>query len=77
MFELPNMPEELKKLETIVTDMELAPKLRTQAIESIGNLKSYEALLTLLSLVANERLNFPERDLALKKAREVLKATQQ
>ena len=76
MFEQSHMPEELKKLATIATDMELASKLRVQAIEAVGNLKSYEALLTLLSFIANEKLNYPERDLALKKARDVLKSLQ-
>ena len=67
--------EELKKLATIATDMQLNPKLRTQAIELIGNMGNHEALLALLALVANEKLSVPERDAALKKAREIVKAS--
>ena len=66
-------PDELKKLATIATDMQLAPKLRSQAIELIGQIGSHEALLALLALAATTRLNTSERDLALKKAREVIK----
>ena len=66
---------ELKKLIAIVTDLELSVKLRTKAIELIGNMGTHDALLTLLEIVANEKLISEERDLALKKAREVLKRT--
>ncbi|HEX79170.1 MAG TPA: hypothetical protein G4O19_03330 [Dehalococcoidia bacterium] len=64
---------ELQKLSSIATDMGLIPKLRTQAIESIGDVGTHEALLALLDLAANEKLNVNERDLALKQARNVLK----
>ena len=64
---------ELQKLSTIATDMDLIPKLRTQAIESIGDFGTHEALLALLDLAANEKLNVNERDLALKQARNILK----
>ena len=65
--------DELQKLAAIATDMELVSKLRTQSIESIGDISTHEALLVLLSLAANEKLNVSERDLALKRAKEVLK----
>lgn len=74
MPDAPEITDELKKLTAIATDMELTPKLRTQAVESIANLRTHEALLALLSLVASEKLTFPERDLALKKARDIIKA---
>ncbi len=67
-------PDELKKLTVIAADMQLAPKLRTQAIELIRQVGTYEALLALLELGANENLNVSERDLALKKAREIVKS---
>lgn len=64
---------ELQKLSSIATDMDLTPKLRTQAIDSIADVGTHEALLALLDLAANEKLNVNERDLALKQARNVLK----
>ncbi len=66
--------DELKKLSAIATDMQLNPKLRTEAIDLIGQIGSHEALLSLLELAANEKLNVSERDLALKKAREIVKS---
>lgn len=64
---------ELQKLSAIATDMDLVAKLRTQAIQSIGNIGTHEALLALLDLAANEKLNVNERDLALKQARNIIK----
>ena len=64
---------ELQKLSAIATDMDLIAKLRTQAIQSIGNIGTHEALLALLDLAANEKLNVNERDLALKQARNIIK----
>ena len=64
---------ELQKLSSIANDMNLIAKLRTQAIESIGDVGTHEALLALLSLAANEKLNIDERDFALKQARNILK----
>ena len=66
--------DELTKLAAIATDMELSIDLRTKAIELLGNIGTHEALLVLLSLAADEKLNVAERDLALKKAREIIKA---
>ena len=65
--------DELQKLSAIATDMELIDKLRKQAIEALGDIGTHEALLTLLNLAANEKLNFNERDLALKRARGIIK----
>ncbi len=65
--------EELKKLASIATDMQLANKMRVQAINQLGDMASHESLLVLLNLAANDRLNIDERDLALKKAREIVK----
>ena len=72
--EEPKKSEELKKLAIIATDMELDAKLRTQAIELLGNMRTREALLVLLNLAADEKLNVEERDLALKRAREIIKS---
>jgi len=68
-------PNELKKLTTIATDLQLAGELRTKSIELIGNMGSHEALLALLDLVANEKLIVEERDLALKQARRIIKSS--
>jgi len=68
-------PEELKKLATIAADLKLPADLRTKAIDQLGNISTHEALLVLLDLAANEGLFTKERDLALKKAREVIKKT--
>jgi hypothetical protein len=65
--------DELKKLANIATDMQLANKMRVQAINLLGDMASHESLLVLLNLVANDRLNIDERDLALKRAREIVK----
>ena len=68
-----NVTEELKKLASIATDMQLSGKMRTQAISQLGELGSHEALLVLLNLAANDKMNVDERDLALKKARDIVK----
>jgi hypothetical protein len=65
--------EELKKLANIATDMQLSNKMRTQAINQLGEIASHEALLVLLNLAANDKMNIDERDLALKKARDIVK----
>jgi hypothetical protein len=65
--------DELKKLAAIATDLELAGKMRTQAIDLLGEMASHESLLVLLSLAANDKLNIDERDHALKRAREIVK----
>jgi hypothetical protein len=66
-------PDELKKLASIATDMQLANKLRVQAINQLGLMGTHESLLVLLNLAANDKLNSDERDLALKKARDIVK----
>jgi hypothetical protein len=65
--------DELKKLATIATDLQLAGKLRTQAIDLLGEMATHESLLVLLNLAANDKLNIDERDHALKRAREIIK----
>ncbi len=67
-------PEDLKKLVTVANDLGLFAELRTKAIKLIGNIRTHEALLALLSLAANEQLTKKERELALKHAREIVKA---
>jgi hypothetical protein len=64
---------EIQKLCAIATDLDLVPKIRTQAIESISNIGTHEALLALLGLAANDKLPVNERDLALKQARNIIK----
>jgi hypothetical protein len=65
--------EELRKLANIATDMHLDGKMRNEAVKQLGELASHEALLVLLNLAANDKLNVEERDLALKKARDIVK----
>ena len=68
-----NVTDELKKLASIATDMQLSGKMRQQAISQLSEMGSHEALLVLLNLAANDKLNVDERDLALKKARDIVK----
>ncbi len=68
-----NVSDELKKLASIATDMQLANKLRIQAINQLGIMASHESLLVLLNLAANDKLNVDERELALKKAHDIVK----
>lgn len=64
---------ELKKLATIANDVELSTELRSQSIKVIGSIGTHDALLALLNLAANSKLNPDERDLALKQARGIIK----
>jgi len=66
--------EELKKLAAIASDLGLLVDLRTKATELLGNIGTHEALLALLELAGTERLPVEERDLALKKARDIIKS---
>jgi len=70
-------PDELKKLASITNDLEFASELRTQAIEQLGTIGSHEALLILLEIVANDRLTTKERELALERAKKIVKSTHQ
>ena len=72
---MPEKPAEVKKVANYAADMTLPAKLRTDAIEQLANISTREAFLALLEIASNENLVFKERDLALKKAREVLKKT--
>jgi HEAT repeat protein len=69
-------PDELKKLASITSDLEFTSDLRTQAIEQLGTIGSHEALLILLQIVANDRLTTKERELALERARKIVKTNQ-
>jgi hypothetical protein len=68
-----NKYDELKKMANIATDMQLSAKMRVQAINLLGDMATHESLLVLLNLAANDKLNIDERDLALKRAREIVK----
>ena len=65
--------DELKKLSAIASDLGLSAELRTKSIELIGNIGTHDALLALLDLTANEELIKEERNLALKRAKEIIK----
>ena len=68
-----NKFDELKKLASIATDLQLAGKMRVQAINLLGDMATQESLLVLLNLVANDKLNIGDRELAIKRAREIVK----
>jgi hypothetical protein len=65
--------DELNKYMSIATDLGVAMRMRVQAIDLIAEIGNHEALLSLLTLAGNDRLDFSERDLALKKSRELIK----
>ena len=65
--------DELKKLANIASDMDMSSKLRSQAIDRLGEMGDHEALLVLLNLAANDKMGIDERDLALKRAREIVR----
>jgi hypothetical protein len=64
---------ELKKMANIATDMQISRKMRVQAIDLLGDMATHESLLVLLNLAANDKMNIDERDLAVKRAREIIK----
>jgi len=64
---------EIKKLAAIATDMDLSGGLRANAIKNMGNIGTRDALLALLELASNEKLNPGERKLALKQAERIIK----
>jgi HEAT repeat protein len=64
---------EIKKLSAIAIDMDLSGGLRSNAIKNMGNIGTHDALLALLDLAANEKLNAGERKLALKQAERIIK----
>ena len=68
-----NLDGELKKLANIATDMQLDKKMRAQAINLLGDMCTHDSLFVLLTLAANDKNTTEDRDLALKKAREIVK----
>ena len=64
---------ELKKLADIATDPALDADIRMKSMQQISRIATYDALVALLDLAANEQLPVKERDAALKHARDVLK----
>ncbi len=68
-----NKYDELKKMANIATDLQLSAKMRVQAINLLGDMATHESLLVLLNLAANDKLPIDERDLAIKRAREIIK----
>lgn len=64
---------ELQKLCGLAADMALTEKIRHQAMQSIADIGSHEALLVLLDLAANKNLTVKDRELALKYAKNIVK----
>jgi hypothetical protein len=71
------IPEELKKMAKIATDMQIPAKMRDHAVEQIAAIGTHEALLVLLNMAANDRLNKELRDLSVRKARDIIKKSPQ
>ncbi len=71
---MPEQPDELQKLATIATDLELSAGMRIKATELLGRIGTREALLALLELVADEKLVVEERDVALRQARVIIRS---
>ena len=71
---MPEQTNELRKLVAIAADLDISSELRNKAVEQIGRIGTYEALLALLELVSNEKLVNKEREFALKQAGRVLKS---
>jgi HEAT repeat protein len=65
---------ELQKLVSIASDLELSSELRVKAIDLLGKIGSHEALQALLEIAANEKLIREERELAHKQAGAIIKA---
>ena len=72
-MESEKLAEEIQKLAAIASDLSHMVDLRTKATELLGNMGTHEALLALLELAGNDNLPVEERDLALKKARDIIK----
>lgn len=66
--------DELNKLAAIANDYEMVSDIRLKAMEHIGRMGSPESLRVVLDLAANERLPTEERELALKYARDIIRA---
>ncbi len=64
---------EIRKLSAIATDMALSGGMRSNAIKDMGKIGTHDALLSLLELAANAKLNPGERKLALKQAERIIK----
>ena len=47
---MPEKPAEVKKVANYAADMTLPAKLRTDAIEQLGNISTHEAFLALLEI---------------------------
>ena len=67
-------PNELNKLTSIATDLELSADMRTRAIDLLGNIGTHSALLVLLDIAGREDLTRDERELALKRSKEIIKS---
>ncbi len=66
--------DELRRIMAVATDVAMASKIRMQAIEHIGRMRTHEALEALLSLAANDRITKKEREMALKYAGGIIRA---
>ena len=66
--------DELKDLVAAATNLNFPVKLRTEAVESIGNMGTHEALLALLEMAGNDQLSKKERELIIKLATSLIKA---
>ena len=66
--------DELNKLIAIANDLKLSARLRSEAIEQLGNIGTHEALRALLDLAAREESIKGDRELALKQATKIIRS---
>ncbi len=65
---------ELKKLQAIATDLDLAAELRMVAVKYIAKIGTQEALNALLGLAASDKITAKERETALKLSQAIIKS---
>ena len=68
-----DISEQVEKLKTLATNKDLNYWEREQATKALGDIGSKEAALALLDIANDKGLYSYERELALSKAREILR----
>ena len=68
------MSEEVEKLKLIATNKSTYYWERMKASETLGDIGTKEASLALLEIASDETLYYWERELALSKAREIIRS---
>lgn len=68
------MQEEVEKLKLVATNKKLNYWERTKATDTLADIGSREAALALLDIANDDGLHYWERELALSKAREIIRS---